>query len=167
MDIQELITKLREVLEIAEGLQESQLIEQSAYRDPSKTIEEYLQHIEKATVEGNTKARQATLNGIRVPDECFRHIEGQIPKGGHDLSKEDWVQFINNIQPERDKQLKSNMSPRYSGVPYLYTVEINGKYYGYVLEEFPNKLPILVTVFYTDQNSLKAWLYNNSQRKER
>ena len=165
MDIQEVIDKLKEALELAEGLKNQQILEQSAFRDPSKTIEEYLQHIERAQKEGNTKARRATINGIRIPDECFRHIEGEIPKGGHDLSKEDWVQFINNIQPEKDKQQKSNKAPKYDGVPYLYTTEITGKYYGYVLEEFPNKLPILVTAFYTDPNSLKAWLYNNSLRK--
>lgn len=160
MNLEELIERLKEALSIAETLNEQQINEMTAFQDKSKTMEEYLQHIEDAKKAGNTKARCAQINGIRIPDECFRHVDT-----GHDLSKEDWIKFINTINPDKEQRLKSNSNPRYNGEPYLYTTEIDGKHYGYVLEVFPNKKPILVTAFWNDENSIESWIYNNSLRK--
>ena len=165
MNYTELITKLREALDIVGTLDIQQLNEMTAFQDPSKDMPQYLANIKMAKEKGITKPRCATINGIRIPDECFKHVntEGTVP--GHDLTEEQWTTFIDNIDIDTDHRLKSNKNPRYNGEPHLYTTKIEDKYYGYVLELFPNKPPILVTAFWSDRNSIEAWIYNNTQRK--
>lgn len=130
--------------------------EQSAmYASKAKNFDEFYNKV--LSSDKNIKSKeQYNLktkgnNYFRIPFDTVLH-----DKNGHSLTKEQWNEFLENIDNPIDFEISSK--PRFAGKPILLKVKTNSAYYGAVIETFEKNNPIITTVFKDTEKNIDNWL---------
>lgn len=162
MDIQEVIDKLKEALDLAENLQESQLNEMGNFYTKLSFPDfrkECLRRYELKKAGKSFKYQDTALvklvKGVDIYDTCIEHVY----KDHKNMTPEIWQIFLDTFSPIKDVKEKAKYNGK-RGKRYVYKCGNQDYYFGYVLDIIEGSNPKLVTVFYDHPNSVDNWFNN-------
>jgi len=184
MDIQEVIDKLKEALDLAENLQESQLNEMAPYitklgfpQFKTEVLKRYQYKKQKQKMKNKNPELAAksfpdlpyenkcwgflNKNNIIITNNCIEHVE----KKHFNMTTELWEEFLNTCNPNRDIKVKAKYNGS-SGNRWIYKCSNGQHYFGYVLDIFPKANPQVVTVFCDKEANVDNWIQNTIPQKQ-
>ena len=182
MDFNELISKLREALDIAEELNEQQINEMTIHKSKADfdyfykdSLERYFYKKQRSQIKDPKEKfikfpkleYEDVLNakeyqGILVTNGSIEHVYNEHPE----LNENDWKEFLSTFNPSKDGAILGD-SKKKDEKKYIYKCNNGNSYFGYVIRTFPKAQAQLVTMFKGHKNSVDNWIQNQINKNEK